>query len=52
MGWGLSVPIPSFTIKAGRGTGSPRLNLFLILLLALLVEKSRHSPWYSRGGEG
>lgn len=44
---GLTLPFPLFTVGAGRGTGSPWLNLLLILLLALLVEKSKRSPWYS-----
>lgn len=50
-GLGAFSPLPFTPYGSGRGTSSPRLDLFPILLLALVVEKSKLSPWYSRGGE-
>lgn len=35
-----------FTTGGRQGDWQPQAG-FLILLLALLVEKSKHSPWYS-----
>lgn len=47
-GLGPRSPPPAMHQGGRQGDFSPRLAFFLIsLLLALMVEKSKHSPWYS-----
>ena len=46
-GLGACSPLSSMHHGGRQGDDSPRLALFLILLLALLVEKAKRSPWYS-----